>query len=320
MKCTPVHVQSQSWVILQTDLKTSSREERDMELGFIGLGTMGAPMVLNLLKAGHRVRVWNRSSAPLEELARAGAEPVDSPALAAQAEVLISMLGDDSAIRSVFLDAKALDGLSAGSVHVNMSTVSVALAKELAALHEARGVGYVSAPVLGRVDVAAAGNLNILASGPAEAMARVQPLFDVLGRKTWHFGEAADVACAAKLSANLMVASAIESLAEASTLAGGYGISRAAFIDMITSTLFPVPVYQGYGKQMADDTFEPAGFKLSLGLKDVRLVLEAGEAAQVPLPFASVLKDNLLDGMAHGQADQDWASLSRVSDRRAGVK
>jgi len=291
-----------------------------MQLGFIGLGTMGAPMVLNLLKAGHRVRVWNRSTAPLQALAKAGAEAVETPALAAQAEVLISMLGDDTAIRSVFFDAKALDGLQAGSVHVNMSTVSVALARELAAVHAARGVDYVSAPVLGRVDVAAAGNLNILASGPAEALARVQPLFDVLGRKTWTLGDTAEVACAAKLSANLMIASAIESMAEASTLAGGYGVSRASFIDMITSTLFPVPVYQGYGKQMADDIFEPAGFKLSLGLKDVRLALEAGEAAQVPLPFASVLKDNLLDGMAHGQADQDWASLSKVSDRRAGVK
>lgn len=291
-----------------------------MELGFIGLGTMGAPMVLNLLKAGHRVRVWNRSTAPLEALAKAGAEAVETPALAAQAEVLISMLGDDTAIRSVFFDAKALDGLRAGSVHVNMSTVSVALARELATVHEARGVGYVSAPVLGRVDVAAAGNLNILASGPAEALARVQPLFDVLGRKTWTLGDTAEVACAAKLSANLMIASAIESMAEASTLAGGYGISREAFIEMITSTLFAAPVYQGYGKLMVDGKFEPAGFKLSLGLKDVRLALEAGEAAQVPLPFASVLKDNLLDGMAHGQADQDWASLSKVSDRRAGVK
>lgn len=291
-----------------------------MELGFIGLGTMGAPMVLNLLKAGHQVRVWNRSPAPLEELVRAGAQAVDRPALAANAEVLISMLGDDAAIRSVFIDAKALHGLAPGSVHVNMSTVSVALAKEMAALHAERGVAYVSAPVLGRVDVAAAGNLNILVSGPADALARVQPLFDVLGRKTWPFGECAELACVAKLSANLMIAAAIESTAEASTLASGYGISRAAFIEMITSTLFAVPVYQGYGKLMVDKQFEPAGFKLSLGLKDIRLALEAGEAAQVPLPFASVLKDNLLDGMAHGQGDQDWASLSEVSARRAGAR
>jgi len=291
-----------------------------MELGFIGLGTMGAPMVLNLLKAGHRVRVWNRSAAPLQALVSAGAEAVDTPALAASAEVLISMLGDDAAIRAVFLEAGAMEGLAAGSVHVNMSTVSVALAREMAALHKARGVGYVSAPVLGRVDVAAAGNLNILASGADEALARVQPLFDVLGRKTWSFGEDAERACVAKLSANLMIAAAIESTAEASTLANGYGISRADFIEMITSTLFAVPVYQGYGKLMVDQQFEPAGFKLSLGLKDVRLALEAGEAVQVPLPFASVLKDNLLDGMAHGQADQDWASLSEVSDRRAGQK
>ncbi|KAE9646801.1 NAD(P)-dependent oxidoreductase [Pseudomonas sp. PB103] len=291
-----------------------------MELGFIGLGTMGVPMVLNLLKAGHQVRVWNRSAAPLQALVNAGAEAVDSPALAARAEVLISMLGDDAAIRAVFLDAHAIDGLAPGSVHVNMSTVSVALAREMAALHKAHGVAYVSAPVLGRVDVAAAGNLNILASGDAEALARVQPLFDVLGRKTWPFGEDAERACVAKLSANLMIAAAIESTAEASTLANGYGISRADFIEMITSTLFAVPVYQGYGKLMVDKQFEPAGFKLSLGLKDVRLALEAGEAAHVPLPFASVLKDNLLDGMAHGQADQDWASLSQVSDRRAGSK
>lgn len=228
------------------------------------------------------------------------------------------MLADNSAARAAIVEGGVLDALAAGAVHVNMATVSVAFAREMAALHAQRGIGYVAAPVLGRPDVAAAGKLNILAAGAADLIDRVQPLLDAIGQKTWRFGDRPEQANAVKLAANFMIASAIEAMAEASTLAAGYDVPAAAFLEMIAATLFAAPVYQGYGALIAERRFVPAGFKMALGLKDVRLALEAGEAAHVPLPFASVLKDNLLDGIAHGGADSDWAALAQVAVRRAG--
>ncbi|WP_263139875.1 NAD(P)-dependent oxidoreductase [Pseudomonas sp. RIT-PI-AD] len=289
-----------------------------MKIGFIGLGTMGLPMASNLIRAGHTLCVWSRSAASSRPAFELGAHVVGDPADAAQADVVISMLADDAAVEDVFIAAGVLDALRPGAIHLNMATVSVALTRRLSELHAARQVGYIAAPVLGRADVAAAGKLNILAAGRPEDLDPVQPLLDVLGQRTWRLGDDPAQASAAKLAVNLMIAAAIEATAEATTLASGHGIAPADFIDLVTSTLFAVPVYQGYGRLMAEGRFEPAGFKLALGLKDVRLALEAGEAARVPLPFASVLKDNLLDGVAHGQGDFDWAALSEVSARRAG--
>jgi 3-hydroxyisobutyrate dehydrogenase-like beta-hydroxyacid dehydrogenase len=199
-----------------------------------------------------------------------------------------------------------------------MATVSVQFAREMAQLHAERGVGYVAAPVLGRSDVAAAGRLNILAAGPDELIARVQPLLDLIGAKTWGFGDRPEQANAVKLAANFMLASAIEAMAEAATLASGYDVPAPAFLEMVTSTLFAAPAYKGYGALIAEKRYEPVGFKLTLGLKDIRLALEAADRAHVPMPFASVLKDNFLDAVASGDGNRDWAALANVAGRRAG--
>ncbi len=289
-----------------------------MDIGFLGLGTMGAPMARNLLRAGHTVRVWNRSPAPREALLKDGAHACDTPLDVAVAPILISMLANDEAVRSAVLDSGLLEALPEGAVHVNMATVSVAFAQELAALHAGRGVAYVAAPVLGRVDVAEAGNLNILAGGDAAAIERVQPLLDVLGARTWRFGDAPGQANAVKLAANFCLASAIGTMAEAGALVRGHGVAQSDFLQMLGSTIFPGPVYQGYGGLIAREQYTPAGFKLRLGLKDVRLALAAGEAAHVPMPIASVLRDGLLEGVAHGDGDLDLAALAKVSARRAG--
>jgi hypothetical protein len=289
-----------------------------MTIGFIGLGTMGAPMAANLVRAGQHVRVWNRSPGPVAALVARGAEAAATPAQAADAGMLFSMLADDAATRMAVLEGGCLDALAAGAVHVNMATVSVAFACEMAALHAQRGIGYVAGPVLGRPDIAAAGTLNILAAGPGALIDRVQPLLDAIGQKTWRFGERPEQANAVKLAANFMIASAIEAMAEASTLAAGFDVPAAAFLDMIAATLFAAPVYKGYGALIAERRFVPAGFRMTLGLKEIRLALEAAEAAHVPLPFGGVLKDNLLDGIAHGGADSDWAALAQVAVRRAG--
>lgn len=288
-----------------------------MQVAFIGLGTMGAAMAANLVKAGHQVRGWNRSPEPVATLAAAGGVAAASAVDAARgAEVLITMLADDQATRAV-VDAQVLGALAQGAIHVNMATVSLAFTQEMVALHAAHGVGYLAAPVLGRVTVAREGKLQIVAAGDAALLDRVQPLFDVMGQKTWRFGDRPEQAAVVKLGVNFMIAGAIEAMGEASALAQSQGVAKTDFIDMVTSTLFAVPVYRGYGMALASGQFEPPGFKLSLGYKDVRLALEAAGAGAVPMPFASLLRDNLLDSLAHGEGNQDLAALGKVAARRA---
>jgi hypothetical protein len=199
-----------------------------------------------------------------------------------------------------------------------MATISVALAEELATAHAGRGLNYVAAPVMGRPDVAAAGKLTIVAAGPAEAIDRVQPVFDSIGQKTWRISSLPQQANVVKLAANFMLASAVETLGEASALLGGHGVAMQDFLDVITNSVFPGPVYQGYGKMIAEQRYEPALFKARLGLKDVRLALAAAETVSTPLPVASVVRDSLIEAVAHGDGEKDFAVLGQVASRRAG--
>ena len=284
-----------------------------MDIGFIGLGNMGRAIATRLLGAGHRLRVWNRSAQPLEPLVAAGAEAAGSAREACAAEVVFSILSDDSAVREVVLPG------APGSVHVNMATISPQLSDELAARFGAAGCGYVAAPVLGRPDVAAAGELNILAAGAPADLERVQGLFDVIGKKTWRFGARPAQANVVKLAMNFMLAAAIESMGEAAALASGYAIEPARLFELVSQTFFPGAVYQGYGRVIAESRFEPAGFRARLGLKDVRLALAAAEAVHAPLPFASVMRDSLLEGLARGEGEREFgAVLGRAPLRRAG--
>lgn len=287
-----------------------------MDVGFIGLGRMGQAMAARLVAAGHRVRVWNRS--PEAAKAVAGAEPVGSAAEAFAGDAAITMLADDAALRAVIVEGGLLDSGQRPAVHIGMSTISVALAKELAAVHGRAGVSYVSAPVFGRPDAAANGALNIIAAGADEAIAQVQPLFDAMGSKTWRFGAEPERANAVKLAGNFMLVSAIEAMGEAAAFAEGHGIPGAEVLEMLTGTLFASPVYKNYGAMIMEGRYEPPGFTIRLGLKDVRLALAAGEAVNVPMPFASVLRDNLLDAIAHGDGDKDFAGLATVAARRSG--
>jgi 3-hydroxyisobutyrate dehydrogenase-like beta-hydroxyacid dehydrogenase len=289
-----------------------------MNVGFIGLGAMGRAMAANLVKAGHRVRVWNRTRGPVEELASQGAEPAAVPREAV-GEVVISMLADDDSVRAVILGPGVLEAARPGAIHVNMATISVGLAESLTDEHRRRGLHYVAAPVFGRPDVAAAGQLNIVAAGDAAALDRVQPLLDAMGRRTWRVGSEPRQANAVKLAGNFMIASAIESMAEAAAMTERYGVAPAEMLNVFTNTLFAAPVYQNYGGLIANRRYEPAGFRLALGLKDLRLTLAAGEAAGVPMPFASVLRDHLLEAVAQGDGDRDWAALAEVARRRAGT-
>jgi 3-hydroxyisobutyrate dehydrogenase-like beta-hydroxyacid dehydrogenase len=288
-----------------------------MEVGFIGLGAMGRAMAANLLKAGHHVRVWNRSRAPAEELAGQGAEPVREAGMAFGG-IVISMLADDDAVREILLTHGLLESAPPGTVHVNMATISVGFAESLAAEHRRRGIQYVAAPVFGRPEAAAAGQLNIVAAGDAAAIDRVQPLLDAIGQRTWRVGSEPHQANAVKIAGNFMIASAIESMAESAVLVERYGVPSAELLNVLTNTLFAAPVFKNYGARIVDRRYEPAAFRLALGLKDLRLVLEAAEGARAPMPFASVLHDHLLEAVAQGDGERDWAALAEVVRRHAG--
>ncbi len=288
-----------------------------MKVGFIGLGAMGSAMASNLVTAGHDVTVWNRNAEACKPLASLGARVASTPDRAAQGEALCSMLADDRAVRAVFLDGGLLDAMDRGTVHVNHATISVALAQELATEHDRRGLGYVAAPVFGRPEMAAAAKLSILVAARPALVERVRPLLEAMGSRIWPLGEAPERANVAKIAGNFMLASAIESMAEATALTRAHGLSAADFLEVMTNTMFATPVYQAYGKLIAGQHFKPAGFSLPLGFKDVGLALAAGESARVPLPFAGVLRDSLLEAMAAGDEDLDWSALSMVAARRA---
>jgi 3-hydroxyisobutyrate dehydrogenase-like beta-hydroxyacid dehydrogenase len=230
------------------------------------------------------------------------------------------MLANDDAVRAVVLDSGILDRAPKGIVHIEMATISLELGKELAAAHAKCGIAYVAAPVMGRPDAAAAGKLNILAAGDSAAIAKVQPLFDAMGQKTWTVGTEPIIANATKLSCNFVLACAIETLSEAFTLGEANGLPPQVLYEILTGTLFAAPAFKTYGQLIIDRKFEPALFKTRLGLKDVRLALAAGEAAGVPLPFGSVVRDNLVDAIGHGDAEKDWAILGMVARRRAGME
>jgi 3-hydroxyisobutyrate dehydrogenase-like beta-hydroxyacid dehydrogenase len=305
-------------IVLYFDTSSQiSTKERTMDIGFIGLGNMGHAIVENMLKAGHRVRVWNRTRERAEPLAAFGAQIVDSPAQAFAGDAVFSMLADDAAVLQV-IDATLLEQAERGLVHVNMATVSVALAEAMARDHAARGIHYVAAPVMGRPDVAAAAKLTIMAAGPAEAVDRVQPIFDVVGQKTCRIGSLPQHANVVKLAANFALATAIETLGEAASLLAAHGVAMTDYLDVITASVFPGPVYAGYGKLIAEQRYEPAMFKARLGLKDVRLALAAAEATSTPMPLASLVRDNLLEVMARGDGEKDFAVLGEVAARRAG--
>ena len=292
-----------------------------MKIAFIGLGNMGEPIARNLLSAGHEVTVYNRTRSRAEPLAKAGARVAASAGEAvAQAEVAMTMLADDSAVEQVvFAPGGLLDKLPREAVHVSLSTISVEFAEKLARSHAQRGQQYISAPVFGRPGAAAEAKLFVVAAGPKAAVARCRPLFDAMGQHTFVVGEQPSAANVVKVAGNFMVACVIEALGESLALARKHGIDPESFVEMMTGSIFPAPVYKIYGQHIAKEDFEPAGFRLVLGLKDVRLALAAAEQAAVPMPFASVLRDRALSGIACGMADLDWSSMGRLAAEAAGL-
>src|SRR2546426_6962649 len=236
-----------------------------MDIGFIGLGTMGSRVAANLLKAGYKVRVWNRSRPSVDALARDGATPVANARDAFSGDAVFSMLADDAAVRAVI--DPLLDNAPKGLVHINMATISVNLARDLAARHREHGLEYIAATVFGRPELAAAAKLTIVAAGDPTAIARVQPLFDVIGQRTWPMGDQPERANVVKLAGNFMLGAAVEAMAEAAAMSARYGIRPADMLNVMTNGVFAAPAYQYYGDAIAKERYEFLRFRLPPTLK-----------------------------------------------------
>ncbi len=291
-----------------------------MRIGFLGLGYMGRAMAGNLIRAGHELIVYNRSRSAAEALAKQGAQVADTPAKAAGQEIVITMLADDKAVESVVLgEHGVLEGMQRGGLHISMSTISPALSQRLSAAHEERGQQYMAAPVFGRPEAAAEAKLFIVAAGTKEALAKAKPVFEVLGQRTFTVGERAEDANYIKLFGNFMITCVIESLGEVFAVARKAEINPSTVFEVLSGTLFGAPVYHTYGPRIIEEKFSPAGFRLPLGLKDVRLMLEAAEGLAVPMPFADIVRDRFLSAIANGYGDLDWSALTLVTAQSAGL-
>jgi 3-hydroxyisobutyrate dehydrogenase-like beta-hydroxyacid dehydrogenase len=292
-----------------------------MKIAFLGLGRMGAGMARNLIRAGHSLTVYNRSREKAEALAADGARVASSPADAAQhAEAVMTMVSDDHALEQiVFGHDGVASTMKAGCVHLSHSTISTALARRLTAEHAQRKQGYLSVPVFGRPDAAENKNLVVMAAGPADLVERCRSLFDAIGRQTFVMGTEPWQANVAKVCGNFIVISAIEAYGEACATLRKAGVAPEEFVEVMHS-LLGSQVISGYGRMIAAEKFEPAGFALKLGLKDVRLVLAASEECAAPMPLASLVHDHLLSGLAQGQGEMDWSSMTQVIARNAGLK
>jgi 3-hydroxyisobutyrate dehydrogenase-like beta-hydroxyacid dehydrogenase len=290
-----------------------------MKIGFIGLGRMGIGMAANLVKAGHEVTVYNRTKGKDGDLVQLGAQSASAVAEACRGDAVVTMLANDEAVENVVHgDQSVLARLGKGAVHVSCSTISVALARRLAADHASAGQKFVAAPVFGRPEAAAQAKLFVVAAGEREAVAAAMPIFEAVGQKTFTVSETPEAANLVKLSGNFLIASVIESLGEAMALVGKGGIDRQQYLDILTSTLFVAPLYKTYGGLIANRKFEPPGFAAPLGQKDIRLALAAAEELRVPLPIASLLRDRFLTLLAQGGEGLDWSAIGALAAKDAG--
>lgn len=282
-------------------------------IGFLGLGTMGSAMARRLVDAGHDVRVWNRSPDAAADLVAAGARLVARPGDALAAGLSVSMLADDAAAEAVLT---ADEVAAARGIHVNMASISPACADRLEALFRGAGAAYVSAPVLGRPTVAVAGNLNILAAGTDADIAGVMPVLEVLGARVWRLGDRPRIANVVKVAANYNIIHAIQALGESIAMTERQGVDPALFHELLTSTLFDGVVYRGYGREIVEGAYDPPGFIMALGFKDLRLAEEVAGEGGVVLPTAPALHRVYELALADDElARYDWGAAAEVTRR-----
>ena len=292
-----------------------------MNVAFIGLGRMGRGMAHRLLGGGHDLVVHDVVRAAGDELVKAGARFAGTVAEAcAGRDVVVTMLVEDAAVLDVAMrDGGLCASLPKGAIHVAMGTYGVAAIRALGDAHAAAGQVLVAAPVLGRPDLAASGQLGIVSAGPADAVARVEPLLALMGRKTFHAGDAPEAATAIKLANNMVLGCAMIAMGEGFSLIRKYGVASQTFYEVMTEGLFSSTAYKGYGKTMVDQTYDNVGSPVTVGLKDAKLIQDAADIARVPMPMHNIYRDRLLGAVAHGDGDRDQAVLAREQARAAGI-
>ncbi|HEY3129216.1 MAG TPA: NAD(P)-dependent oxidoreductase [Acidobacteriota bacterium] len=290
-------------------------------IAFIGLGNMGLPMAGRLLKAGNHLRLHNRTRSRCRPLQQEGGTICESAAEAASnADIVITMLADDGALLETASGKSGfLATMKSGALHLDMSTVSATTSRRLAELQRERRAHFVAAPVFGRPEAAAAGKLWICAAGPRELEQCCRPLFEVLGRGYTWIGEDSGFSNVVKIAGNFMLLCMLESISEAFTLVEKHGIDPKIFFAVV-SQLFNSPIYESYGNRMLAHDFNPPGFTLRLGLKDVNLMLQASQEVAAPLPVAALVKNHLLTSIARGREDWDLSSVFLVARENAGLK
>jgi 3-hydroxyisobutyrate dehydrogenase-like beta-hydroxyacid dehydrogenase len=283
---------------------------------------MGHAMASRLVGGGHDVLVYNRTAAKAADLVKAGARTASSIGAACEGrEAVITMVADDAALSEVTLgETGIVHALAKGAIHLTMGTHGVGVIRALTAAHAKAGQIHVAAPVLGRPEVAAAGQVGIVAAGPAEALARCAPLFQLIGRRVFEAGDEPASATSIKLANNFLLGCAIEAMGEGFALVRKFGVEPAVFNEVLTDGLFAAPAYKVYGSIIARNAYDQAGFTTALGLKDANLMMAAGLAANVPLPSLNVYRDRLLGAIAHGETDLDWAVMARDQARASGLE
>ncbi|MFB3814185.1 MAG: NAD(P)-dependent oxidoreductase [Terriglobales bacterium] len=293
-----------------------------LKVGFLGLGRMGQGMARRILGDGHDLIVYDVLRSQTEPFAAAGVKVGSTPAEAgAGRDVVITMLPDDAVLKEVALGPGGIrTTMPEGAIHLSMGTHGIATIRALTAAHAESNQNLVAAPVLGRPDLAAAGQLGIVAGGPADAVGRCEPLFRVMGRQTLQAGTKPESALAVKLANNLVLGCAIEAMAEAFSLVRKYGVEPQVFYEVMTENLFAAVAYKVYGKIMVNESYEKAGFTTLLGLKDFNLIMAAADLGRIPLPSASAFRDRLLSAIAHGEGEKDWAIVAREQGRVCGLE
>ncbi|HEU4618549.1 MAG TPA: NAD(P)-dependent oxidoreductase [Gammaproteobacteria bacterium] len=293
----------------------------DMKVGFVGLGRMGQGMARRLLDAGHDLAVFDVVASQAAPLVSAGARAASSiEEVAAGRDVVVTMLVEDAIVSRTALGPGGLcEALPKGAIHLVMGTHGVAAVRELESRHREAGQTLVAAPVLGRPDLAASGQLGIVVAGPEEAVGRCTELLKVLGRRIFVAGAKPESATAIKLANNAVLGCAMVAMAEGFSLVRKYGVAPQVFQDVMTEGLFSAPAYKIYGQKMVDESFDQVGSPILVGLKDANLIAAAADIACVPMPSHNVYRDRLIGAVAHGDGERDQAVLGREQARAAGL-
>lgn len=289
------------------------------KIAFLGLGNLGTPIAESLIKEGYELTVWNRTASKAEPLVKLGAKAVDNAIDAVETGgIVISVLADDSVVEEIF-NMELVEKLGKGGIHISMSTISPETSRQLSQIHDWYEATYIAAPIFARPEAVVAGVGNIAISGKAAAKEIATPILQGFVKGIYDFGEDPGAANVVKLAGNFMIAASLEMMGEAFTMAEKNGISRQSIYEMLTQTLFAAPIFQNYGKFVANNVYEPVAFKLALGLKDINLTLQTASDVHVPMPMADLIRNRFISALAKKRENLDWSALAQGASDDAGA-